>query len=122
MRDCVVIGAGIQGLVTHDKLRKRKINSLCIGTEIGGLQTIRSQFYLHRGHFYQELEMVETLNKIYNEWYQLVKNMKLKIYHNCSYVGFKDSSEQWRRAWDIFKIPYKKDIIQDKCFQKNKIK
>ncbi len=77
MYDLVVIGAGITGSLLTYKLRTSFPNIKILNFEIDKnyqSQTYRSQFYIHRGHFYQEVGLMKKLNDSYNSWIELFTN------------------------------------------------
>ncbi|WP_116963789.1 FAD-dependent oxidoreductase [Fastidiosibacter lacustris] len=109
--DVVVVGAGIQGLILTKKLRSEGASVLCVTNEhIGGMQTLRSQFYLHRGHFYREVDFARTLNNTYQHWESLLQELQLKTTVNQSYIGFNsvDDEAMWLDSWRGASIPFER--------------
>jgi L-2-hydroxyglutarate oxidase LhgO len=122
--DYLIVGAGIQGLVLVDRMRALGLNVCCVerAPYVGSAQTLRSQFYIHRGHFYTERELVGQLNNTYWNWQSMVRRLGVRIHSNESYVGFIGDSSPWTNAWDAEGVPYtrtlkKSGVLQDHRMQ-----
>ena len=122
--DYLIVGAGIQGLVLVDRMRALGLNVCCVerAPYVGSAQTLRSQFYIHRGHFYTERELVGQLNNTYWNWQSMVRRLGVRIHSNESYVGFTGDSSPWTNAWDAEGVPYtrtskKSGVLQDHRMQ-----
>lgn len=106
--DYLIVGAGIQGLVLVDRMRALGLNVCCVerAPTVGSAQTLRSQFYIHRGHFYTEQELIGQLNNSYWLWQSMVRRLGVRIRSSDSYVGFVGDSTPWTEAWDAEGVPY----------------
>ncbi|CAB3760272.1 FAD-dependent oxidoreductase [Paraburkholderia humisilvae] len=108
--DCVIVGAGIQGLLLLDQALARGLNACCIDRlpRVGDGQTLRSQFYLHRGHFYAERELINQLHDAYPKWRELMRRLRINVRSTESYVGFVGDPSAWTRVWtlcDLHHVP-----------------
>ncbi|GAB7522578.1 FAD-dependent oxidoreductase [Paraburkholderia sp. 2C] len=106
--DCVIIGAGIQGLVLLDQALAHGLNACCIDRQprVGDGQTLRSQFYIHRGHFYTERDLIDQLHEAYPKWRELVSRLRINVRSTDSYVGFVGDPSAWVKMWTLCEVPY----------------
>jgi glycine/D-amino acid oxidase-like deaminating enzyme len=106
--DCVIIGAGIQGLVLLDQALAHGLNACCIDRlpRVGDGQTLRSQFYIHRGHFYTGRSLIDQLHDAYPKWRDLVRRLRVQVRSTESYVGFVGDSGAWTRMWTLCDLHY----------------
>ncbi|MBR8302960.1 FAD-binding oxidoreductase [Burkholderia dolosa] len=106
--DYLIIGGGIQGLILLDRMRALGLNVCCVerAADVGSGQTLRSQFYVHRGHFYTERDLIWQLNDGYPMWQRIVHRLGVRIRSTRSYIGFTGDSGAWTDAWDSQDVPY----------------
>jgi hypothetical protein len=106
--DCVIVGAGIQGLVLLDQALAHGLNACCIDRlpRVGDGQTLRSQFYIHRGHFYTERDLIDQLHEAYPKWRELVRRLRVGVRSTESYVGFVGDPSAWTKMWTLCEVPY----------------
>lgn len=107
--DVLVIGAGIQGMILAHELCKAGKRVICLEKNVlGGKQTLQSQFYLHRGHFYKDVDLARTLNANYAHWEKLFHFLNLPPASTKSYVGFNAINDEktWVESWLKAKLPF----------------
>jgi hypothetical protein len=106
--DCVIIGAGIQGLVLLEQALAHGLNACCVDRlpRVGDGQTLRSQFYIHRGHFYTERDLIDQLHDAYPKWRELVRRLRIEVRSKDSYVGFVGDPGAWTKMWTLCEVPY----------------
>jgi glycine/D-amino acid oxidase-like deaminating enzyme len=106
--DCVIVGAGIQGLVILDHALARGLTACCVDRlpRVGDGQTLRSQFYIHRSHFYKDRDLIRRLNDTYPQWQQLIHGLGVTTRSTESYVGFVGDPHEWTQTWDLCDVPY----------------
>lgn len=112
--DALIIGSGIQGLILTRELRKQGLNVKCItNCPIGGDQTLKSQFYLHRGHFYDKVSLATTLDATYRHWVSLLQELNLHLTKDQSYIGFNSESDRklWTSFWKSAHLTYEKATV-----------
>ncbi len=106
--DCVIVGAGIQGLVILEQALARGLHACCIDRlpRVGEGQTLRSQFYIHRGHFYTDRDLIEQLHDTYPKWREMIRRLAVSVRSTESYVGFVGDPDAWTKIWTLCDIPY----------------
>ncbi|CAB3759804.1 FAD-dependent oxidoreductase [Paraburkholderia solisilvae] len=106
--DCVIVGAGIQGLVLLEQALAHGLNACCIDRlpRVGDGQTLRSQFYIHRGHVYSDRELIDQLHDAYPKWRDLVRRLRVTVRSTESYVGFVGDASAWTKMWTLCDLPY----------------
>ncbi|MBY0379403.1 MAG: FAD-dependent oxidoreductase [Burkholderiales bacterium] len=120
MHDIIVIGAGIQGMMLTHKLCAlnsdvRILNiEKNLNTNHTG-QTFKSQFYIHRGHFYKEKSLILKLNNTYNNWIKVIHDLNISTFADSSFIGFTNSGDEWIQYWNDLEIPFNKSSIEDFC-------
>ena len=118
MHDVIVIGSGIQGIMLMHKLRtlnsdlkilniEKNLNTNHTG------QTFKSQFYIHRGHFYKDKSLISKLNNTYNNWLKIIRDLNLGTFADSSFIGFANSGDEWLQYWKELDIPFSKVSIGD---------
>lgn len=73
---------------------------------VGEGQTLRSQFYIHRGHFYNDRELVDQLNDAYPKWRDLMRRLRVNVRSTDSYVGFVGDPSAWTAMWTLCDLHY----------------
>ncbi|MCE3267771.1 MAG: dependent oxidoreductase family protein [Burkholderiales bacterium] len=109
--DITVIGSGIQGMILMYQLKKLnkeiKILNISNPLQLDG-QTSKSQFYIHRGHFYQNANLTAKLNNTFENWLNIIKDLDLTTVENASFIGFRDKCDPWLDNWNSANIPFVK--------------
>ena len=107
--DVVIIGCGIQGMILSRQIHKLNKNLKLLNitnSKREHCQTFKSQFYLHRGHFYKDVDLTTKLNNTFDNWCNLVQDLQLKTYENRSFIGFQSDCNLWVDNWLSAKIPF----------------
>jgi hypothetical protein len=109
--DVTVIGSGIQGMILMYQLQKLnkgiKMLNISNSSQFDG-QTFKSQFYIHRGHFYQDMNLTVKLNHTFENWLNIIKALDLATVENASFIGFRDNCDAWLSNWSSANIPFVK--------------
>lgn len=124
--DVLVIGGGIQGIWTLNKLTKSGYSVILITNSLlGNGQTFDSQLYKHRGHFYNNVEMAQHLKETDQEWNELVTSSKISKTQDQAFLGFHpEDAGKWRSTWDQAGLDYSLIDLQEipQAFKEGELK
>jgi glycine/D-amino acid oxidase-like deaminating enzyme len=108
--DVVIVGGGSQGLFCLKEAHKLGLNAKCIiGPDIGGHQTVRSQYYLHRGYFYKSLSLSEEFRQARELWERIISESGIDVHRDKCVVGFEsiEAAESHVSLWEESSMPFK---------------
>lgn len=106
--DVLIIGAGIQGLWIANKLKKLGFSVLLItDKDIGNGQTLNSQVYKHKGHFYNNVKIAQHLQEVEPDWDKFIRENNLQPAQQNSFLAFESQhTQKWLKIWDQAKLEY----------------
>ncbi len=99
--DVLIIGGGAQGLWVLNDLTKRNYRTVLLERgELGGGQTCHSHGLIHRGHYYDDVDMMIVLNAAAQFWEAFVDERGIsRLNHSRALAGFGPGMQAERHTY-----------------------
>jgi glycine/D-amino acid oxidase-like deaminating enzyme len=106
--DTLVIGGGVQGLwILNELIRRNYRACLITNGSLGAGQTLQSHVFLHRGHLYDDRNLVGRITRAQPAWQKLIESADIRASEQKPvWILPADSADRRLETWRTLGLSY----------------